>query len=83
MHVKCRVGQGCGMFGLSLQFHKTLGFEGKGPSVTHTIQAGSANITSWGSLRDELNAPDSPTLEGQIWAIQEHKLDTDDQRASA
>ena len=81
-HVTCRVGQGWGTFDLPLQFDKTLGFQGEGPSVTQTIQVGSVSITSWGFLRDELSAPDSPILKGQIWAIQEHKLSSDDQRAA-
>ena len=82
MHIQCRVGQGLGMQGLSV-FDQTLVFEGEGPAVTHTIQVGSANVTSWGSLRDELSAPNSPILKSQIWAIQEHKLHSDDERAAA
>ena len=71
------------MCGLSAVFGKTLGFEREGPAATHTIQVSSANVTSWGSLRDVLSAPNSPILKGQIWAIQEHKLHSDDERAAA
>ena len=40
VHVTCRVGQGWDMRWLSSVFDQTLGFEGEGPSVAHTIQVG-------------------------------------------
>ena len=83
MHVSCRVGQGLSSFGVCLQFDQTCGFPCEGPSVAHAMQVGSANITSWGSLRDELSSVGSPLLKGQVWAIREHTLHSDNQRADA